>query len=532
MKRAAIYMRVSTANQEKEETIENQKMELLEKIEAEENVQLLTDCIYQDKGWSGAILERPALDKCRADAADGKFDVLYFYDRGRVARRFVFQEIVFDELRKHNVEIISLHDINGDSSEERLMGGVMGIFAEYERLKISERMRIGKLRKVRENKQLLGYNPKYGYDYLPRIKGERDGKFVINKKQAEVVVMIFEWSADGMSRYAIREELFNRGVLPAKAKRNMWSTSVIDRLLRDTTYMGDHYYNKSESVPTKNHRTDEKYRKIVKGSRVQRPKSDWLKVEVPIIVDPELFDRVQKQLAKNKRARSNNKKNNYLVGGVIECPCGFARTGDPANGCLYYRCTDRLNNALGTRKCKEYGINATVLDNLVWTNLQELLTQPELLFAQAKRWQEGSSPLKRQIELLVKNLKEIDVQENRYAKMYGESIMKEHIYKENVATLNEKRTKIVYQINALQAELENKPTLPLEKLVEGVVKLVADLDFQNKRQIVQKVVTKVVATKKEVTVWGYVPILATEKVGLNVSNRHRRPAKCRQIYPV
>jgi hypothetical protein len=116
--------------------------------------------------------------------------------------------------------------------------------------------------------------------------------------------------------------------------------------------------------------------------------------------------------------------------------------------------------------------------------------------------------------------------------MYGEGIMQEHIYKENVASLNEKRTKNVYQINALQAELENKPALPLEELVDGVVKLVEDLDFQNKRQIIQKVVTKVVATKKEVTVWGYVPILATEKVGLNVKHWNCRVTKCWEVYAV
>ena len=80
--------------------------------------------------------------------------------------------------------------------------------------------------------------------------------------------------------------------------------------------------------------------------------------------------------------------------------------------------------------------------------------------------------------------------------------MQEHIYKENVAQLNESRTKIVYQVNAIEDELANKPVLPLEKLVDGVVRLVEDLDFSNKRQIIQKVATKVVATKKEVTVWG------------------------------
>ena len=150
MKRAAIYMRVSTTEQEKEETIKNQEMELLKRVEEDGNT-LSPDCIYQDDGWSGTILERPALDKMRADAADGNFEVIYAYDRGRLARRFVYQEIILDGLRAARVEFISLHDINGDSHEERLMGGVMGIFHEYERLKITERMRIGKVRKVNEN---------------------------------------------------------------------------------------------------------------------------------------------------------------------------------------------------------------------------------------------------------------------------------------------------------------------------------------------------------------------------------------------
>src|SRR5690606_36120005 len=114
------------------------------------------------------------------------FEVLYFYDRGRISRKFVHQEIILESLRDAGIECISLHDINGNSHEERLMGGVMGIFAEYERVKIAERMRIGKYRKVRENKKLLGYNPKYGYSYVHRIKSgpnARDAKFIINKEQ-------------------------------------------------------------------------------------------------------------------------------------------------------------------------------------------------------------------------------------------------------------------------------------------------------------------------------------------------------------
>lgn len=97
-------------------------------------------------------------------------------------------------------------------------------------MKIAERMRIGKYRKVRENKKLLGYNPKYGYDYLHRIKSgpnARDAHFVINEDQARAVRMIFGWAAEGLSKYSIRTELYNNGIMPPKGKNKVWSTSVI-----------------------------------------------------------------------------------------------------------------------------------------------------------------------------------------------------------------------------------------------------------------------------------------------------------------
>lgn len=531
MKQAAIYMRVSTQNQEEEQTINNQRIELTQRVEDDGHI-LAADCIYKDDGWSGTILERPGLDQMRADSLDGKFEVLYYYDRGRISRKFVHQEIILDQLRNAGIECISLHDINGNSHEERLMGGMMGIFHEYERVKIGERMRIGKFRKVRENKKLLGYNPKYGYNYKHRIKSgpnARDAKFIKNKEQAEVVKMIFEWAAQGMSKYSIRTELFNNGIMPPKAKSNIWSTSVIDRLLYDSTYMGDHYYNKSESIETKNPRRIVKYKRVLKGSRKKRPKEEWMRIKVPRIIEPALFNVVQDRLAKNKRARSNNKKHPYLVGGLIECTCGQARTGDPANGSLYYRCNDRLNHPLGTRVCYAKSVNATVLDDLVWQNIKRLLMQPELVFEQAKKWRQGASRHTKRLERLQEQLKVMIDKESRLAQAYTDGIMDEAIYRTKYEEISDTRNNLLKQIRVIEDEIANSPALPLEKLVDGVVKLVEDLDFAERRHIIQQVVDNVVATKEEVTVCGFIPVLAVQQVGLNGQHRNRRSAKCRQI---
>ncbi|HUB94080.1 MAG TPA: recombinase family protein [Verrucomicrobiae bacterium] len=216
MLRAAIYARVSTELQKDEETVQTQLYETKKAIEDDGN-SLLADCEYVDEGWSGAILERPQLDLLRQDACEKKFDIVYSLDMGRLARKFVHQEIVIEELRGFDIQFKSLHDINGETPEEQLMGNVMGIFHEYERVKIAERFRLGKLNKVRSGK-LLGYEPPYGYDYIP-IKGKGrekiNGYFVVNEEEAHVVKMIFEWI--GIECISIKEvirRLYDLGIPP------------------------------------------------------------------------------------------------------------------------------------------------------------------------------------------------------------------------------------------------------------------------------------------------------------------------------
>ena len=198
--------------------------------------------------------------------------------------------------------------------------------------------------------------------------------FAINKQQAKAVRLIFELFASGMSRYDVRDELFRRDIVTScQPKQNAAC----------------------------GHKT------LLRGW-LERPQEEWLRVDVPTIITSELFNKVQLELARNERTGSqNNKITRYLLSGVIECVCGFARTGDPAKDSLYYRCTDRLNNACGLRQCYERGINAPVLDNLVWSNVKDLLTQPELVFEQAKRWQAGASPLQLRLVAMEERLKKI-----------------------------------------------------------------------------------------------------------------------------
>jgi site-specific DNA recombinase len=112
MLRAALYARVSTELQKDEETVQNQLSEIRQAIKDDGNT-LIESCEYIDEGWSGAILERPSLDNMRADAREKKFDILYVYDKGRLARKYVYQEIVIEELTNLEITFKIFHDING-----------------------------------------------------------------------------------------------------------------------------------------------------------------------------------------------------------------------------------------------------------------------------------------------------------------------------------------------------------------------------------------------------------------------------------
>ena len=103
MKKVALYVRVSSEKQEKEKTIESQ-LEVLRGICKEKGLDIIKE--YSDNGYSGSLLERPALDELRDDAKNGLFDTLYIYSPDRLSRNHLNQLLIARELKKHNIEII------------------------------------------------------------------------------------------------------------------------------------------------------------------------------------------------------------------------------------------------------------------------------------------------------------------------------------------------------------------------------------------------------------------------------------------
>ena len=146
--RVAIYARVSTDAQEARGTIGSQLAVLRERV-AQEGHEPIAE--YIDDGFSGARLDRPGLDALRDAAEAGYIEGVWCLSADRLARMYAYQVIVLDELARHGVSV-SFHDtpMIEDDPQARLLTQVQGVIAEYERAKIAERYRRGKLWRARK----------------------------------------------------------------------------------------------------------------------------------------------------------------------------------------------------------------------------------------------------------------------------------------------------------------------------------------------------------------------------------------------
>ena len=140
---AALYARVSSAQQAEAHTVVSQVVALGERLAADGLV--VPEALqFIDKGYSGATLVRPALERLRDLAAAGAVDRLYVHSPDRLARKYAYQVLLVDELQRAGIEIIFLNRELGRSPEDDLLLQVQGMMAEYERAKIIERHRRGK----------------------------------------------------------------------------------------------------------------------------------------------------------------------------------------------------------------------------------------------------------------------------------------------------------------------------------------------------------------------------------------------------
>jgi site-specific DNA recombinase len=130
---AAIYARVSSDRQRREHTIQSQTAALRE-LATERGLLVAEDLVFEDKGVSGAVLRRPALERLRDLAVEGRFEVILCHAPDRLARRYAYQVLLLEEFQRAGVEVVFAKEPERSGTpEDELLRQFQGMIAEYER---------------------------------------------------------------------------------------------------------------------------------------------------------------------------------------------------------------------------------------------------------------------------------------------------------------------------------------------------------------------------------------------------------------
>ena len=507
--RTAIYARVSSDQQAQEQTIASQVAALHERV-AKDGFTLDDELCFLDDGVSGSTLMRPALERLRDVAYVGGFQKLYVHSPDRLARRYAYQVLLVDELKKHGVEIEFLNRAIGVSPEEDLLLQMQGMFAEYERAKIMERSRRGKRHGAgRGSVNVLSGAP-YGYRYITKRDGGGKAAYEILDEQAAVVKQIFAWvGRDRISIGEVSRRLKAKGILSAKGK-SRWDRASVWGMLKNPAYIGSAAFGKTRTGPRRpqlrTQRGDPQTPRRT-GSTYDTDPSDRIVIPVPAVISEALFDTVQEQLTENRlRGRERKRGARYLLQGLLECQCcGYAYYGkkvsrSSAKGKVpyaYYRCvgTDAYRFG-GQRVCENKQIRTDKIDEAVRNDACELLRNPQLLRKEYERRlaapasSDGEQSLAKQIGHAQRTV-------NRLIDAYADGVVEREEFQPRIERARKRLSSLEARRDAMQSQTREQAVLRealvcLDSFSATITSHLDQADWSTRREILRTLIERVV----------------------------------------
>ena len=302
---------------------------------------------YDDGGFSGGTLERPALKQLIADVEDGLVDVIVVYKIDRLSRALMDFSKLVELFDRHSVTFVSVtQSFNTTTSMGRLTLNILLSFAQFEREVTAERIRDKVAASRKKGMWMGGYVP-LGYDVVDR-------KLIVNEDEAAQVRRIFErfvelGSATVLARELRREEARNKqGTLIDKG--------YLYRLLKNRVYRGEAVH-KGTAYPG----------------------------EHDAIIDADLWDQAHAILQESPRKRANNTRAQTpaLLKGMIFSETGAAMTPTTTKKgsklYRYYVSMDVIRNRDTGDETAPTRLAAGMVEEAVVTELRRILQTPEVV---------------------------------------------------------------------------------------------------------------------------------------------------------
>ena len=520
---AAIYARVSSDRQRREQTIQSQTVALRE-LAAARGLLVPEDLVFEDEGVSGAVLRRPALERLRDLAVEGRFEVLLCHAPDRLARRYAYQVLLLEEFQRAGVEVVFAKEPERSGTpEDELLRQFQGMIAEYERAQIAERCRRGKLHRARAGAVSVMARAPYGYRYVRRSE-HADACFEIDETEAPVVREIFRrYLEEGESIAKIARWLTAQEV-PTRTGAAGWNTGTLWGMLHNPAYAGQAAYGKTHATGALVQARRQARLRGQRSTRIARENvapDDWKQIAVPALVPEEQFALVQQRLERNRVISPRNTVRPSLLQGILVCRhCGYAYyrcSTRSKNGKLreYYRCsgTDGHRRPEG-RVCSNRPVRLAEVDKLVWARVLGLLQDPTLIQAEIDRrlqTMRATHPAVGRRDALERDLTRAQTALRRLLDGYQEQLITLEELRVRSPELRKREATVQAQLAALDAELHDAETyLKLTETLDGFRARLTDnaetLTVQQRQHIVRLVVHEVLIGEDDVTIRHSIPV--------------------------
>jgi site-specific DNA recombinase len=323
---------------------------------------------YDDGGFSGGNLERPALQRLMKDIQAGRVDCVVVYKVDRLSRSLLDFSRIMETFDQHKVSFVSVtQQFNTTHSMGRLTLNILLSFAQFEREIISERTR-DKIAAARRKGKFAGGKPVLGYDLLSSPAGPR---LVVNEEEAERVRAIFGLYLQQEALIPAVTELAKRGWVTkwweTKRGRHMggkpFDKNLLYHLLTNVVYTG----------------------KVRHHAEVHPGAHD-------AIVDDQTWQRVQALLERNRRTGGALVRNRYgaLLKGILHCEscgCGMMHTftSSGPRRYRYYVCLKAQKR--GWHTCKTKSVPAGEMEKFVVEQIKAVGRDPAVLAGTLKQVQ-------------------------------------------------------------------------------------------------------------------------------------------------
>ena len=550
--RVAFYARVSSEKQAEAQTIASQVAELRRRIE-QDGCALREDDGFVDDGVSGSTLVRPALERLRDQVAHGALDRLYVLAPDRLARKASYQALLLDEFARAGVEVVFLNHALGQSPEDDLLLQVQGVIAEYERAKIMERARRGKLHAARQGSANVLVQAPFGYRYVTIAEGGGQARYEVVPEEARIVRQMFAWV--GREHLPLREvgrRLERQGV-PTRTGLLRWNSATVAALLKNPAFIGQATFGKTRVAPWRPPLRPRRGQPATprRPYSVTRADTQPIVIPVPALVSVELFEAANEQLADNRRRyRQSRRGASFLLQGLLVCPCcGYAWCGQPRYGkqkpqagerpAGYYRCAGRMRARRWPEdgpSCAAKPIRTQDLDEAVWRDVCQLLRHPQRLEAEYERRlqrPEDPSPASKSLASRATHLKRGIA---RLIDAYSDGLLDKDEFEPKIRQLKERLARLEAEEKTLAQEEAQRAELRLvigqladfrRRLDQGL----GEADWSTRRDIIRALVKQVEVSDEEVRIIyrvSTVPFVKAPDGGVSQDCRRRADLLCRK----